>query len=82
MMHIDTLEFYKDLVNAGITESAAEVIVKGVEESRKVDLSHLATKQDLEIEVTKLRSDIKIVHWMGATILTIISAIAIKIFLN
>mgnify|MGYP006276876645 CR=1 FL=1 len=48
MIHFDTLEFYKELVHAGIKEQAAEVIVKGFEESRKIDMSHLATKQDLK----------------------------------
>ena len=48
MLNFDTLEFYKELVHAGIKEQAAEVIVKGFEESRKIDMSHLATKQDAE----------------------------------
>jgi preprotein translocase subunit SecE len=66
MLNFDTLEFYKELVHAGIKEQAAEVIVKGFEESRKIDMSHLATKQDMEdirrdIEAARLasRQDLK-----------------------
>lgn len=54
MLNFDTLEFYKELVHAGIKEQAAEVIVKGFEESRKIDMSHLATKQDINELFNKL----------------------------
>ena len=59
MMHIDTLEFYKELVHAGVTEQADEVIVKGVEERKKIDMSHLATKQDLKDMVSEIKNEIK-----------------------
>ena len=54
MLNFDTLEFYKELVHAGIKEQAAEVIVKGFEESRKIDMSHLATKQESNDILTKI----------------------------
>ena len=59
MLNFDTLEFYKELVHAGIKEQAAEVIVKGFEESRKIDMSHLATKQDLKEMVNEIKNEIK-----------------------
>jgi|GEM_PF-6762052 len=59
MLNFDTLEFYKELVHAGVTEQAAEVIVKGVEESKKIDMSHLATKQDLKDMVSEIKTEIK-----------------------
>ena len=59
MLNFDTLEFYKELVHAGIKEQAAEVIVKGFEESRKIDISHVATKQDLKEMVNEIKNEIK-----------------------
>ena len=60
MMHINTHEAYKQLVDAGIKERAAETIIKVIDEARKSDFDKLATREDLKdarnelkIELTK-----------------------------
>lgn len=43
----DTHQHVKDLQSAGFNEKQAEVIVKSLLESREVDMSHLATKDQV-----------------------------------
>jgi hypothetical protein len=88
MMHLNTLEFYKDLVHAGIKEQAAEVIVKGIEESKKIDLTHLATKQDLKDMTNEIKNEIKeisfkvnLIYKASAVILvSVIIPLVLKVF--
>ncbi len=58
---IDTHEIVKDLTAAGLTELQAEAVTRAVRKAQDIDLSHLATKADVE----GLRRDIEAVR-LGA----------------
>ena len=58
MMHINTHEAFKQLVDAGVKEKAAETIIRVIDESRKSDIDRLATKEDLKDAKAELKQDI------------------------
>ncbi len=58
----DTHEFVKRLKAAGMPEEQAEVVTDAIRDSRNLDLSHLATKQDLQLEIKAL--EIRLIKWM------------------
>lgn len=58
MMHINTHEAYKKLVDAGVQDKAAETIILVIDESRKSDFDNLATKEDIGNIRTELKADI------------------------
>ena len=58
MMHINTHEAFKQLVDAGLKEKAAETIIRVIDESRKSDIDRLATKEDLKDAKAELKQDI------------------------
>jgi hypothetical protein len=62
MMHINTHEAYKKLIDAGVQDKAAETIILVIDESRKSDFDNLATKEDIgnvRLEVANIRSELK-----------------------
>lgn len=62
MMHINTHEAYKKLVDAGLKEKAAETITLVINEARKSDFDNLATKEDIanvRLEIANVRSELK-----------------------
>ena len=58
MMHINTHEAFKQLVEAGVKEKAAETIIRVIDEARKSDIDRLATKEDLKDAKAELKQDI------------------------
>ena len=58
MMHINTHEAFKQLVDAGLKEKAAETIIKVINETRKSDIDRLATKEDLKDAKAELKLEI------------------------
>ena len=76
MMHINTHEAFKQLVEAGVKEKAAETIIKVIEEARKSDFSNLATKED----IANLKGEITLMKWMLGFLLAMSSAIILKPF--
>ena len=66
MMHINTHEAYKQLVDAGVKEKAAETIIKVIDQARRSDFDRLATKEDLKdvrnelkLEIAAVRTELK-----------------------
>ena len=62
MMHINTHEAFKQLVEAGVKEKAAETIIKVIDEARKSDFERLATKEDLKDARSELKLEIAAVN--------------------
>ena len=61
-MHINTHEAYKQLVDAGVKEKAAETIIKVINEARESYFDRLATKEDIaniRLEMANIRTEIK-----------------------
>ena len=82
-MHINTHEAFKQLVDAGVKEKAAETIIKVIDEARKSDFSHLATKEDIAIvksEIIFVKGEIILLKWMLGFLLAMSSAIILKLF--
>ena len=69
MMHINTHEAFKQLVDAGVKEKAAETIIKVINEARSSDIATLATKEDIhsielkiaaiDLQIAKVRTELK-----------------------
>ena len=55
----DTLKTARALEVSGIPRAHAEAIAEQLAEGRTVDLSHLATKDELKHEISVLRSDLR-----------------------
>ena len=59
---IDTLTVAKDLQAAGFSESQAEALTRAVSRAQDVDLSHLATREDLagiRTELAGIRTEVE-----------------------
>lgn len=55
----DTLKTARALEGSGIPRAHAEAIAEQLAEGRTVDLSHLATRDELKHEVALLRADMR-----------------------
>ena len=65
MLHIDTLNYYERLVKLKFSEQQAKGLVEMLEESRKIDLDVIATKDDIaEVKqsVYEVKSDLKLLE--------------------
>ncbi len=86
---IDTRSFIKKLVNAGCSESQAEVhadtINKALTDFQDKNMESLATKSDLEVEIEKLElqlsAKINLIQWMTGFTLAAVMGIFIKLML-
>lgn len=54
----DTYKMVKRLRESGFTDPQAEAVTAAIQEAGSVDLSHLATKEDLTAVRTELKNDI------------------------
>lgn len=77
LMTIDTQDIYKTLITGGFTEEQAETVVSAM---RKIDLSHLTTKQDLETAIAPMKADLMLLKWMMAFILAGIGSLIANTF--
>jgi hypothetical protein len=57
-MPLDTLQLANELKAAGFSSRQAEAVTRAIKQGHEVDLSHLATKQDLQAVKQELKSDI------------------------
>lgn len=87
MMHIDTYEAFKQLIEAGVEEKAAETIIKVIDEVRRSGFYNLATKEDLtkainevKLEMADLKGKFGTMQWMMGFLLAMCSAIILKLF--
>ena len=55
----DTLKTARALEGSGIPRAHAEAIAEQLAEGRTVDLSHLATREELQHEIALVRADLK-----------------------
>ena len=59
---LDTHEMVKDLVASGFREPQAAAVTRAVKAAQEVDLSHLATRADLQIGLEQ--SKVEILKWV------------------
>src|SRR5512135_3094777 len=74
MSAIDTHKIVKRLREAGFSELQAEAVTAAVQEAAAVDLSHLATKTDLNVTKTDLKTELNVIKADLKTELNVIKA--------
>jgi hypothetical protein len=72
----DTLKTARALEVSGMPRAHAEAIAEQLAEGRTVDLSHLATKDELKLEIARVRTDIS--ELKADMLKVIISAVALN----
>jgi len=72
----DTLELVDKLKTAGIPQEQAEAVVRVI-----ADAQHrLVTKDDLEIALSPLKTDLAVLKWMMGILIAGVISIVIKTF--
>jgi hypothetical protein len=72
----DTLELVDKLKTAGIPQEQAEAVVRVI-----ADAQHrLVTKDDLEIALSPLKTDLAVLKWMIGILIAGVMSIVIKTF--
>jgi hypothetical protein len=74
----DTLKTARALETSGIPRAHAEAIAEQLAEGRTVDLSHLATKDELKAELKYLASKADIAELKADMLKVIIGAVALN----
>ena len=59
MMQFNTHEVFKQLVETGMKDKTAEKLVEVINQSRMTDFENLVTKQDLKIEVSGVKEELR-----------------------
>ncbi len=73
----DTLELVDKLKTAGIPQEQAEAVVRVI-----ADAQHrLVTKDDLEIALSPLKTDLAVLKWMIGILIAGVMSIVIKTFI-
>ena len=72
----DTLELVEKLKTAGISQEQAEAVVRVIAEAQ----TRLVTKDDLEIALSPLKTDLAVLKWMMGFIMAGVLSIVVKTF--
>ncbi len=72
----DTLELVDKLKTAGIPQAQAEAVVRVIAEAQ----NRLVTKDDLEIALSPLKTDLAVLKWMMGILIAGVMSILIKTF--
>lgn len=72
----DTLELVDKLKSAGIPADQAEWIVRAIVEAQ----AHLATREDLQIALAPIRTDLAVLKWMMGVLLAGVVSLVLKAF--
>ena len=74
----DTLELVDKLKTAGIPQEQAEAVVRVI-----ADAQHrLVTKDDLEIALSPLKTDLAVLKWMMGILIAGVMSLVLKTFLQ
>lgn len=72
----DTLELVDKLKSAGIPQGQAEAVVRVIAEAQ----NRLVTKDDLEIALSPLKTDLAVLKWMMGLLLVSVLSLVLKTF--
>lgn len=72
----DTLELVDKLKTAGIPQEQAEAVVRVIAEAQ----NRLVTKDDLEIALSPLKTDLAVLKWMMGILIAGVLSIMLKTF--
>jgi len=74
----DTLELVDKLKSAGIPQEQAEAVVRVIAEAQ----NKLVTRDDLEISLSPLKTDLAVLKWMIGILIADVMSIVIKTFFS
>lgn len=74
----DTLELVDKLKSAGIPQEQAEAVVRVIAEAQ----NKLVTRDDLEISLSPLKTDLAVLKWMIGILIAGVMSIVIKTFFS
>ena len=74
----DTLELVDKLKSAGIPQEQAEAVVRVIAEAQ----NKLVTRDDLEIALSPLKTDLAVLKWMIGILIAGVMSIVIKTFFS
>ncbi len=72
----DTLELVDKLKSAGFAQDQAEAVVRVIADAQ----NRLVTKDDLEIALAPLKTDLAVLKWMIGMLFAVSLSIAFKLF--
>lgn len=72
----DTLELVEKLVQSGVEQRQAESIVRVIAEAQ----NRLVTKDDLEIALSPIKTDLAVTKWMLGVLLAGVISLVLKAF--
>lgn len=72
----DTLELVDKLKNAGIPQEQAEAVVRVIADAQ----NKLVTKDDLEIALSPLKTDLAVLKWMIGILIAGVMSLVLKTF--
>jgi len=72
----DTLELVSKLKSAGIPQEQAEAVVRVIAESQ----SRFVTKDDLELSLAPVKTDLAVLKWMLGVLLAGVLSLVLKTF--
>ena len=72
----DTLELVDKLKSAGISQEQAEAVVRVIAQAQ----NRLVTKDDLEISLVSLKTDMAVTKWMLGILLAGVLSLVLKSF--
>ena len=81
-MALDTPSVSKRLQGAGFSVSQAEAVTAVVNEASDPAARELVTRQDLQIELAPIRSDILLMKWMLGVNTALVIGVFLKLFLH
>ena len=74
----DTHKFVRKLKDAGFEEKQAEALTEALRSA--IEDSELVTRQDLQIELAPIKTDLTVVKWMLGLLLGGVAALILKGF--
>lgn len=74
----DMHKFVRKLKEAGFEEEQAEALTEALRSA--IEDSELVTRQDLQIELAPIKSDLTVVKWMLGLLLGGVAALVLKSF--
>lgn len=80
VLALDTLSMSKRLAEAGFTPTQAEAVTSIVSQASDPAVREWVTKQDLQIELAPVRSDMSLLKWMVGANSALPIGVLLKLF--
>jgi coiled-coil family 90 protein len=78
----DTLKYAQRLKEGGLPPEQAEAQARALAEVLQVNMGDLVTRQDLQIELAPIRTDLAVLKWMVGILLAGVASLVLKTFFS